>query len=101
MKAKELIEKYESYEAKYGADAPVAMLCWLRRVDHVDDVQCQALVPVIEKYLVERCVDVYEATWIHTDLDAGEEYQKAADKTLETIRRARIVETMARSIDEI
>lgn len=54
MDAKTLIAKYDSYEARYGASAPEAMLQFCRRAENSQDDQCTLLDAVLSKLIVQR-----------------------------------------------
>lgn len=62
METKQLQEQYAKYAERYGTDAPVAMLRWLRLAQHSEDDVAQRLAAVIGEMLAKRCVAIFEAT---------------------------------------
>lgn len=98
-KSTELIERYERYEARHGADAPVAMLRWCLRANQSMDEQAQALANVIKDLLWKRALAEFNA---EDSQEAILARQECADETRRIVHLAFVVETMApRAGDEI
>jgi hypothetical protein len=91
MEAQELIAQYTKFEAKYGTDAPVAMLAWCKLAKNSEDERCQLLAQALEKMLADRCIEVW-----HAERD-GEDTAQAYEYTANAARR---MVHMAGIIDE-
>jgi hypothetical protein len=62
MNATELKERYAHLEARYGEDAPVALLIECRYAENSQNPMCQLLAQDLGQLLVQREIDLFKAT---------------------------------------
>lgn len=98
LKIKVIVKKYEQFQERYGDDAPVKMLMWLRRAELQYDDGAQALIAVIKDYLVERCVLVFEA---ETPAEKADEYGRTNADIERVIRNGAFLARISEHIGEI
>ncbi len=96
--AKQLIDQYSYLEMEYGDEAPVAMLSWCQQAERSEDERCALLARVLEKLLVNRCLNVWRAK--RDGDDPQEVYEDAANEARRIIHMAGIVEENAGVVED-